>query len=419
LQVQNSSPSARLLLARIARFPREHWQALNDFSSGYAGAADLIETSPPLAVCLANAATWDTLLASGLQVSNLIKQRRRKICEALGFPGTESVVRILAKIAPEACNIAALMRMRRRFQNPHLVKILSHITQIGEAELRLIAYWEPSTYVSVPLFLELAAKPKTESFRLLADTELMMERSDNIFPPLMSVIDVYRLHGRLVREQQEKEIATSPFPPPPIMGTATIQPILTPQELQEEGRQQNHCVSIYAEEVVDNLAYVYRVLEPERATVSIIRSDDDSWELGEFAGADNSQVSNESMLVVKDWLMERQFPPPPVQGIATIQPLSSPRELRDEGRRMNNPGMLDTWDVVKGWLYFYKVLEPERATVSIRQNEIWLIESIAGCANSRVSSATRSEVEKWLRKAQSINEEQGMLPMFTDVACWQ
>ncbi len=311
------------MMTLISRYPREHHRALTDFVSEFDTAADLIHSNPSLAVCLAHAATWDTLRAGGPCVGELLTLKRRQICEALGFPGTESVVRILSKIAPEACNIALLMRMRRRFGNPHLVKILSHIKRIGDAEMRLIANWEPTPHVSLRIFLELAAKPKPEFFRLLTDTELMMEQSERSFPPLRSVMDVWRLHGRLVEEQHEKEVAESPFPPPPIPGTATIQPILNSRELQEEGRTQNNCVSSYAEDVMLCLAYIYRVLEPERATVSIVPSDD-GWELGEIAGAHNSPVSDETIAQVEKWLSNGQFPPPPVRGTATIQPLSCP-----------------------------------------------------------------------------------------------
>ena len=383
----------------ISRYPREHHRALTDFVSEFDTAADLIHSNPSLAVCLAHAATWDTLRAGGPCVGELLTLKRRQICEALGFPGTESVVRILSKIAPKACNIALLMRMRRRFGNPHLVKILSHIKRIGDAEMRLIANWEPTPHVSLRIFLELAAKPKPEFFRLLTDTELMMEQSERSFPPLRSVMDVWRLHGRLV-ETARKGSGRKPFSSSPDSRNRNHPTHLEFKRTPGGRPTQNNCVSSYAEDVMLCLAYIYRVLEPERATVSIVPSDD-GWELGEIAGAHNSPVSDETIAQVEKWLSNGQFPPPPVRGTATIQPLSCRREIQEEGRKMNNCRIICEWDVVMGRTYFYKVLEPERATLSIsRDKEIWKLGDVAGPNNIPVSDETRSEVERWVRDGQ-------------------
>lgn len=126
---KTESRAHRKITKWISHYPCEHRRALSNFVAGYAQAADLLETNPPLAVCIAVAETWDSLHGSRLGVNELIAQRRRQICAALGFPGTEAVVRILSKVTPEACNIALLMRMRRRLNNEHLLKILAHIEQ--------------------------------------------------------------------------------------------------------------------------------------------------------------------------------------------------------------------------------------------------------------------------------------------------
>jgi hypothetical protein len=225
------------------------------------------------------------------------------------------VVRILSKVTPEACDIALLMRTRRRIQDRGLVKILSHIKLIGEAEMRLIAYSEAGVHMSVPLFLELAGSA-TEDFPrylLLKATERMLRRSGQILVPFRSVEEMVRFRRRLFEKRDEQDIATVVFPPPPVHGTPYIQPLVNPTELSEEGRELNHCVSTYA------------------------------------------------------------------RGIAS------------------------------GWLYFYRILEPERATVSIRRNETWEIDQIAGPGNSEVTYATRSDVETWLGNAQSLDEKREML----------
>jgi hypothetical protein len=283
---------------------------LEIFVERFPDGADLAKTNPALALCISKSTSWDTLRKGNTKglVEDLLHTKRRDTCKLLGFPGTESVVRILSKVAPEACNIALLMRMRRRINDASLVKILSHITRIGEAEMQLIAYWEPSPHASVPLFLELAAEPKGDFLRLLrllADTERMMEQSEQIFPHLRSVAEVELCHLRLIRIQNRREVPELTFPAPPVPGTATIQPLVNPMELLEEGRAQRNCVTTYARDVASGgWLYFYRVLEPERATVSIRHNE--TWELDQIAGPGNSEVSNATRSEVEKWLSRTQ-----------------------------------------------------------------------------------------------------------------
>jgi hypothetical protein len=373
---------------------------LQRFAEEFPSVADLIETNPPLATCLANASTWDTLRCGSATVAYLIRWRRRKICGALGFPPNESVVRILSKVAPEACEIALLMRMRRHLNNLVLLRILSHVREIGKTELRLVANWKSCTYMSVPLFLELAAMEQQDFWRLIEDTERMMEQSGRVFPPLRSVEDLDRRHLALISEQNSKEAAVVTFPPPPIPGTPTIQPLVNPQELLKEGLVQNNCVSSYSMEVAKGITYIYRVLSPERATASIIPSDE-GWCLCEIAGPGNSEISEATRAEVEEWLLAAQFPHPPLAGGPSIEPLVTLSDLLVELEKMNNFSPHYAWDIAKGWHYFFRILEPERATIMISRSDLWRVRQILGEGNSQVSAKTWAAAERWLRDAQS------------------
>lgn len=59
------------------------------------------------------------------------------------------------------------------------------------------------------------------------------------------------------------------FPPPPVPGTALIQPLCDEEALREEGRVMEHCVGDLSERVRTWDAYFYRVLAPERATMEV------------------------------------------------------------------------------------------------------------------------------------------------------
>jgi hypothetical protein len=100
-----------------------------------------------------------------------------------------------------------------------------------------------------------------------------------------------------------------PFPPPPFPGTDTIRPLTTPAELIEEGDLQHNCVGnrvTYEPYVRRGLCYIYRVLAPERATLSMISRGTVSWSIGELKTARNHTVSRETWRVVREWLDANQ-----------------------------------------------------------------------------------------------------------------
>ena len=78
-------------------------------------------------------------------------------------------------------------------------------------------------------------------------------------------------------------------------------PLSTPAALQEEGKQQRNCVGVYATQVRRGKVYIYRVLEPERATLSIIIQNYE-WCVSELKGRANCKVAPTTLLHVQKWL---------------------------------------------------------------------------------------------------------------------
>jgi hypothetical protein len=91
------------------------------------------------------------------------------------------------------------------------------------------------------------------------------------------------------------------FPSPPLPGTKDILPIRTHQALLEEGEYMKHCVGSYASMVSLGKQYVYRVLRPERGTVSIEIGSDD-FLIDQFKLKGNAEPSEHSWRLVKRWL---------------------------------------------------------------------------------------------------------------------
>jgi len=92
------------------------------------------------------------------------------------------------------------------------------------------------------------------------------------------------------------------FPKPPVPGTDTIIPLMTSEELVKEGREQRNCVRLYARLVAAGEICIYRVLAPERATLSIVPAGDGSWRRRELRAAANADVSDETRATVDQWL---------------------------------------------------------------------------------------------------------------------
>ena len=106
----------------------------------------------------------------------------------------------------------------------------------------------------------------------------------------------------LKREAAEEEEKI--FPQPPLPGTAEIVPLTTTVELVQEGIDQHNCVGGYTEWVQKGNGYIYRVMAPERATLSINNGADDCWRIDQLQLACNQPASPETYEAVMKWLYQ-------------------------------------------------------------------------------------------------------------------
>ena len=77
--------------------------------------------------------------------------------------------------------------------------------------------------------------------------------------------------------------------------------------LLKEGQQQHNCVGGYIERVRSGRCYIYRVLQPERATLSIIKEASGEWDVGELLSSCNKKVRPRTETAVNDWLSNAQL----------------------------------------------------------------------------------------------------------------
>lgn len=92
------------------------------------------------------------------------------------------------------------------------------------------------------------------------------------------------------------------FPVPPLEGNADIAPITTLYELSEEGADMQHCALHYARRIFAGDFAVYRVLNPERATLAIHVDQFGDATILDLALKHNMQPSQATQDAVTAWI---------------------------------------------------------------------------------------------------------------------
>ncbi len=286
------------------------------------GAMDLMRSCPALAFALASSwvfrgeqrVRWPLRSAR-----SLVRKRQRAIAGWLGFPATESAVRVLRRVPHAAVSIGSVLRLRNAMHDEELAPILRHVPSITYDVVRMISSDGLRRYCSPRLIIEAGSEPdpqRAEVWRTMRDTLAMFRQMDQEPDGL-----VFRSREHLGRVHDETAAALNrsdscwsdahlPIPPPPLQGTEAIIPLTEVVDFCKEGREQSNCVATYASSVAASAArsrdgrpglYVYRVLRPERATLSIIRRGS-QWLINELRCAHNQPPAAGTVAAVRQWL---------------------------------------------------------------------------------------------------------------------
>lgn len=299
----------------IAPFPSRHWHLLSLVARCGPAALDLVRANPALAFALASSWVFRktpvhrplrsarALLATG--------RKQRDIQAWLGFPASEPARRLLRKVTHNALGIPPLLYLRDAMGDPARMKLLAHMPRLNAeairigTDARLLAHVRPNFLEEVALAERRDDRPHAAS--LLMDTLEMFAQLRPVgssFPRVRDVDSLIALHDGLVEELNcmSPERDAVAFPPPPVAGTATIVPICSGGELLEEGRLQSNCIASYWERIaIRQHVFVYRVLAPERCTLSLTRVGT-RWVQGELLRACNRPASEITRRLVAAWL---------------------------------------------------------------------------------------------------------------------
>jgi len=314
----------------LAPFKSHQWDMIV-FLSFHRRFYELIKANPAIAFSLANLQDikW-RVYRKELRLEDLTGMKQTELLKLLGLPATKSFVQLTKKIQPASVSPDLLKVLRQCLHHESVMKRLSHLKKINAGVLALLTRRDDVRALVTPQLLEEVSLDRahnhypasmhqlTESFRW--HRELHADRRFPLFRTLDAlntyheemVAEGTRLIEAANREAQQRAgpqrsakpnlALSAPFPRPPLEETRTIRAVETAGGLRIEGSTQHNCVGGYFSRVHAGSCYIYRVLEPERATLSIVRGSGGPWRIGELEAAHNRTVRDETRRAVEEWL---------------------------------------------------------------------------------------------------------------------
>ncbi len=298
----------------VSAFRERQWQLLAWLSSGGPAAVQLLHATPALAFAVACGAELNVREApiQFLQKLPLMAYHGQiDLLARLGFPATEGARRILRKVAPGAVTVARLKSLREWFRDEEIVRRLAHTPAVSDAVLALL---ESGTFAAVDdaTLHRMAEAPDGDAAdvaRRLSEAVALwgLVRPTRPLPRFNGVERIQAVHAELREDVTRVRRAAGQFPAAPVPGTDHIVHIDSSAMLVEESRIQRNCVDTYAPAIKRGRLAVYRVLEPQRATLAIRRRRA-QWEIAELKGTANSVALAETVFAVRLWLNRTTSP---------------------------------------------------------------------------------------------------------------
>ncbi|MBT3192992.1 MAG: hypothetical protein HN341_10590 [Verrucomicrobia bacterium] len=288
---------------------------------------DLAQSNRVLAYCVANNAEFtskEESVGAKLAVPHCA-HKQKDILTWLGFPGKESVVKLLRRLDPEVASLGTLRYLKSSLhRDPKVSRLLAHQSTLGCGVIALACSPATTHLVSHSLLKEVAASadefdraPTAEHLEHAMDLMRRMHDTRQL-RPFRTIAEVNTFHDETAAQYQavlerwaiirKKKIKLKYLlPDPPIPGTPTIVPITTEQELKWEGREQCNCVGSYLHLVRGGDRYIYRVLAPERATLEITLGPDGAWRCHDLRLKANRLPSRSTIAHVNAWLYQHSL----------------------------------------------------------------------------------------------------------------
>ena len=230
----------------VAPFEERLWHLLM-LAIRCPGAIELLESSPALAFALASSWVFqgDKRVQQPLRAArSLLRKRQRVIADWLGFPATESTVRILRRVPHADIRVGSLLYLRDAMHDERIIRTLRHVPQVNLDVIRIVSRPETCAHVSSRLLIDAGTPGKAEDesiWKVIRDTVAMLsELGHKHERPGVSLARASVWNPRRSRRDAEtgsdiERESVGQIPPPPIAGTETIVPLTALAEFIQEG----------------------------------------------------------------------------------------------------------------------------------------------------------------------------------------
>ncbi|MBM7454636.1 hypothetical protein HNR62_000465 [Oceanisphaera litoralis] len=267
---------------------------------------------------------WLLIVGSGeeewpnARVDELLRQSRRQILKALTGSGSKALVRLLGKVQLCKADLKEYRLICQALAQPEQLQPLSTWAEIP-VNLLLVATDFPQLIqgrLIRPMVLTRDLTPEAMRARIrrygrywqdalnvarllgMTDARIALERCED--PQALKALHD-RWTDRLNRQRFIAVHGKVEFPPPPVPGNAHIHPILTMEDLQEEGRLMRHCVASYAHNIISGECYIYRIMQPQRATIEVAFQNGEPV-IRQVSLARNQKPDEQTWAAIRHWL---------------------------------------------------------------------------------------------------------------------
>jgi hypothetical protein len=278
---------------------------------------DLLKSNPVLAYYLANdKPTMSRIFRKELMMEQLTGMPQADLLKLLGLPDTKSMVKMLRKIPPASVSPAQFMLVQQCVRSEERTKRLAHLKKINLGALKLVSVPDDRLCAVTPQLLEEVSTDVLNNFHASAANLFyeLVDRHRHIYPErplpvIRSLEELNARHHEVMTDYTDhlNEKSLGPLPDPPIEGTQTIVPLRSGEELRMEGQTQHNCVGGFTEGVRAGRTYIYKVVAPERATLSIVQGAGGEWIISQLKAAFNKPVKAETVQAVEEWLSALQL----------------------------------------------------------------------------------------------------------------
>ncbi len=309
----------------VAWMPERQWEVLAWVARVGLTAEDLLTSNPALAFAVANlpAIAGDAIPSRSLETQQLLlpNRRQRDILDRLGFPPSERARRILRKVLPRSICVQTLTQLREHIPRPAIAERLAHVPAIGP---NILALLDNDTFERISL-TALDSFARADETNAMSDIAARLAHAARIWnseraAPAITIALQAPTRRRRQRPRPRRTIRhyaplvpptiKPDYPPPPIPGNFAIVPLTYREDLVEEARQQANCVIDYEYRVLNGRMAIYRVLFPERCTLSL-KLRRGKWIVDQLRAARNREPGGAVVQAVNAWLAaaENSFRP--------------------------------------------------------------------------------------------------------------